>query len=333
MRAYISPLLYFIYIVGDGPLVRSAWKHIQQSLSPSSIRHYTASFKLFLAYLFYNNVQLQNCNHRHLVAFLELLRASNLSFPTILNYMSAIKFWLYRANLHVDLVTHPLVGQMLKACARSATSTVAVKKVFHVELMVDIVQQAMQMPHGKAYAALFLLAFHGFFRISNLVPVSLINYNVQQHLSRGDVIFAPPGAHVLLKWSKTLQEKQGRLIQLSAIPHSPLCPVQALRNYIAANPAHPNHPFFTLSHSATPTITQSMARQALSQVLRALNLNPTSYSFHTFRHSGATLAFQLGVPMDHIQAHGTWRSQAVWSYLNSASTSVVASAFSTFLSN
>ena len=66
---------------------------------------------------------------------------------------------------------------MLNACARRATSVVTVKKVFHVQLMTDIVMQAYQLPHDKAYAALFLLAFHGFFRICNLVPSSLTHFN------------------------------------------------------------------------------------------------------------------------------------------------------------
>ena len=56
--------------------------------------------------------------------------------------------------------------------------------------------------------------------------------------------------------------------------------------------------------------------------------NPSHYSFHTFRHSGTTLAFPLGEPIDHIQAPGTWRSQAVWSYLNLDSTLAVSPAFS-----
>lgn len=90
---------------------------------------------------------------------------------------------------------------------------------------------------------------------------------------------------LLIKWSKTLQEKQGWLIQLSTIPTSPLCPILALLRYIAIYPSQLNQPFFTLPGSATPIITQTMARQSLDKVLWGLNLNPCHYSFHTFRHS------------------------------------------------
>ena len=53
---------------------------------------------------------------------------------------------------------------------------------------------------------------------------------------------------------------------------------------------------------------------------------------HTFRHSGATLAFQLGVPLQDIQSHGTWASSAVWQYTSSATTSNVAHALHNNLS-
>ena len=39
------------------------------------------------------------------------------------------------------------------------------------------------------------------------------------------------------------------------------------------------------------------------------------FFIYTFRRSSATLAYNLGVPMQDIQQHGTWVSNAVWSYI------------------
>ena len=36
------------------------------------------------------------------------------------------------------------------------------------------------------------------------------------------------------------------------------------------------------------------------------------------RRDGASWAFQNGVPLEQIMKHGTWKSDAVWSYLSSA---------------
>ena len=38
------------------------------------------------------------------------------------------------------------------------------------------------------------------------------------------------------------------------------------------------------------------------------------FGFHTFRRSGASLAFSLNVPVQNIKAHGIWSSDAVYSY-------------------
>ena len=38
-------------------------------------------------------------------------------------------------------------------------------------------------------------------------------------------------------------------------------------------------------------------------------------SLHTFRRSGATLAFNSNVAIQSIQSHGTWTSECVWRYI------------------
>ena len=186
-----------------------------------------------------------------------------------------------------------------------------------------------------AYSALFLLAFHGFFRISNLLPPSQQKFNPLHHLARGDVIFAHPGSHIIIKWSKTLQSsKSCKIIKLPTIPNSILCPTSALQQFVTAYPTPNNQPFFSVPSNQTLTsITQKQARTTLSTILTHIGLNSTQYSFHTFRHSGATLAFQLGVPLQDIQAHGTWASQAVWHYTSTATSSNIPSTFTNHLSN
>ena len=78
------------------------------------------------------------------------------------------------------------------------------------------------------YKALFLLAFHGFLRISNLLPTSQTSNQTHRHLTRGDVSITHPGVKVFIKWSKTLQaNRDTRILPLASIPGSPLCPMQA----------------------------------------------------------------------------------------------------------
>ena len=52
-----------------------------------------------------------------------------------------------------------------------------------------------------------------------------------------------------------------------------------------------------------------------------------SLTFHDFRRGGALWAFQNGVPLEHIMHHGTWKSDAIWTYLSSSFTAVSPVAF------
>ena len=322
------------YIISDcAPLLASAWAHITTAPAQSSIRHYNASFRLWMAFLINYKVPIIRVDYKHVMAFIQMLINARLSNRTILGHLSAIKSISSKFNLSITPFHHHLVQHLTKSIPKLPSNPLFIKQLFTPSLLEQLLIKQTIFPHHLLYHALYLLAFHGFFRISNLLPQSPNSFNLAQHLARGDIIFAPPGAHVVLKWSKTLNNRQGRVIQLSTIPNSPLCPIKALQSYIHAYPSHPNNPFFSFSSNPLSILTQSTARRSLALTISSLSLNPRQYTFHTFRHSGATLAFQLGVPLEHIQAHGTWKSDAIWAYLSSATTSVVPDAISSHLSN
>ena len=45
-------------------------------------------------------------------------------------------------------------------------------------------------------------------------------------------------------------------------------------------------------------------------VVLSLGLNPNHFTFHAIRRSGASIAFNHDVKLDHIKQHGHWRSEA-----------------------
>ena len=52
-----------------------------------------------------------------------------------------------------------------------------------------------------------------------------------------------------------------------------------------------------------------------------MGLNSSEFGFHAFRRSGATYAFECNVPVENIKVHGHWKSDAVYTYLQSTSKS------------
>ena len=122
---------------------------------------------------------------------------------------------------------------------------------------------------------------------------------------------------VYIKWNKTLQaSRDTRLIPLASISGSPLCPRQAIISLGKAYPVHSQAPMFSyMDKGNLKTLTQLQVRAILSQTLTSMGLNAKDFGFHTFRRSGASLAFSRNVPVQYINAHGIWSSDAVYSYL------------------
>ena len=107
-----------------------------------------------------------------------------------------------------------------------------------------------------------------------------------------------------------------RLIKIPSLGSSPLCPITPLKKLLSHTPQHPNNPLFQIKcYQKWVPLTDSRLMKTLSTILNRLHLSQSNITFHSFRSSGATLAFNSSVPFQHIQSHGTWTSESVWSYI------------------
>ena len=186
------------------------------------------------------------------------------------------------------------------------------------------------LQHPVFYKALYLFYFFPFLRLSNILPHSAVAFDITRHLTRGDVIFGKKFATIVLKWSKTMQDrKETSTISIPMLGESPLCPIAVLQQMFAHIPASKNSPLFVLEKNGTNVpLADSAARKHLKLVSSLLQVSP-HFTFHSFRKSATTWAFQNGVSLQEIMKHGTWSSQAVWSYIKSvrAASSQVSRAF------
>ena len=112
---------------------------------------------------------------------------------------------------------------MIRACSRTIVHHQHTKQVLTPHnLIVLLIQQFSSCPYRVMYKGLFLLAFHGFFRISNLLPKSKSEFKPDRHLTRGDIYISNAGINLFLKWSKTMQaSRDTRLIPLASVQGSP----------------------------------------------------------------------------------------------------------------
>ena len=128
--------------------------------------------------------------------------------------------------------------------------------------------------------------------MSNTALHSSTKFDPDRHFLRRDVQFLPPGAHILIKWTKTLQDnKSYHIIQLPFLDNIYLCPVRALQALLRSRDLPPSAPLFATIHYPHIQFIDTHIRDALRKILQLRNILPTGHGFHTFRRSGATFAF------------------------------------------
>ena len=108
-------------------------------------------------------------------------------------------------------------------------------------------------------------------------------------------------------------------IQLLCLGNHLLCPVWAPKSLLKSRPLPPTAPLFANNFHPHNQVIDTHIQDALKKVLVHRNISLKGHGFHTFRGSGATLAFYSDVKIHNIMAHGFWHSSAIWSYLENAS--------------
>ena len=95
---------------------------------------------------------------------------------------------------------------------------------------------------GFVFKAVYLVAqFFLFknFKSSFVVPHVAASDSPLHQLARHDVFFAPPGLHILIIWSKTLQAKNVvKILKLPVLASSPFCPVAAVKTLLSLSPGN-----------------------------------------------------------------------------------------------
>ena len=156
--------------------------------------------------------------------------------------------------------------------------------------------------------------------MSNIAPHSKLAFDPYRHILRQDVLFLHPGAHILLKWTKTLQDRSAHhFVQIPKLENPHLCPIRAIGELMQSRPLPHHAPLFVHKNYPHTLVIDATIRDALRKVLTHLHIPTRGHGFHSFRRSGATMAFDNNVQLQHIMAHGLWRSSAVWHYLQNAS--------------
>ena len=290
---------------------------VSSAFRPKTVRAQNGHFLTFLQFLEFVDISLEDIDHITVIAFIELLVHNGIKHNSVLNYLSSIKAKFRLFNFSLAPLEHEWVALCLRSISLNVPVAKKLKGVLSLEQLEQIVDVCDTVQNGVIYKAVFLLAFFAFLRLSNLVPCSAIKFDAQKHLARGDVIVSDASATLILKWSKTIQKPgEYKCFGLPNLGKSKLCPVSAYVNMCNLFPLHADAPMFCVPQgTGYVSLSEAKVRKVLASVLASLGIDNTGLTFHTFRRSGASFAFQNNVPVHEIKKHGTWAGDSVWRYI------------------
>ena len=280
-------------------LAQLATSRLSHAFAESTKKAYSSMFRVFVAFAVFMAWDIHQVTVLQLLGFLECLQYNGVKVSQMSNYLSDIKTKFIILGLDVVCFADARLKYYQKAVQLHSALQVKLKKVIDISLLHSIVQQCDYMYMGQVFKAVYLVSFYSFLRLSNLVPHSVQQFSALKHLARGDVIFHPTKVVILLKWSKTMQNNNDiKLINIPRIPNFTICPVMALSNLLAITPKGSNLPLFQYKLSGTwVPLTDNRVRRHFALILAKLNLADSGFTFHTFRHSGATFAFNNDVTL------------------------------------
>ena len=312
----------FFYLISGNLLAKRLFSSASQRASlghrQATASQYRAQFRLFMALDIY--LQIADIAHYSiLLIFVEFLHVNGVKIPTIRNYLSAVKHYFLLFSFPVHMFQNRRLLMLLRSISINATYTPKLRPVFTIDILSKLVQLSSSIPLGKIYKAIFLTAFFGYLRLSSLVPTSKFH---KFHLLRSHFQIHPLGYLLCLHRTKTHQHyDQSHSIILPRICNSILCPVSALNDMWSEVPAQPSDVAFGYWEMGryVPVVAYKV-RSTLAKCIRQLNLGPSLFTFHAFRRSGATYSFNNNVSFQDIRLHGSWKSDAIYAYLQTTST-------------
>ena len=331
-HACASVLPHSFYIVGSQVLQWLAGKasqHVASGLLLRTSVTYTRGFHLFLAFTIYMGLQCP-WDEVAVLSFLEHLIQQGLSAASVSNYISILShfFALYgwpEAVLHARKTL-----LLVKAVKMHNPMKPKIKGILSVTMLKELMFHVVKDVNALVFKAIYLLAFFGFFRLASLVPSSAGQFNATRFPLVKDIVWTTDGFQLILKCAKNMQNlDEFKIIHIPKLSCESICPVNAIKRLIKEFKLVGNDPLFMYSVQGEKQIlTTFKVRNVLVKAIKSMGLHPKDYGFHCFR-SGANLAFEMRIPLEHIKVHGHWKSEAIWSYLKSSSkvSSVVAKTF------
>jgi hypothetical protein len=263
----------------------------------------------------YNPIPVLSENLYRYVAYL----ATFLKVTSIKQYLNVVRL------LHVECgFANPFMGDVflkgiIKGLRRVKGDAVNRKLPITLDILCNIQRQLdMSVSQDHCFWTACLLAFYGMFRKASLFPKG---NNSSLCITLSDCHVYQWGVAIYTKQSKTIQfQERQAYVSLPWNANKNLCAARHLITCASRIPNAKSDTFvFSFVNKHSPKIhriTYNLFTSMLRGVLGKIGLPLASYTGHSFRRGGASLALKCGVPPEMIKAQGDWKSLSYIDYLD-----------------
>ena len=255
--------------------------------------------------------------------YIEYLAAAGYVPKTIRSHISAIKRLHEERGLPFDAHQSFLVRSHLGGIDKSLAYQVKQAPSITPDQLEALIIGLRRKAGSEPFVFAITLAFTTFIRQANLAPPSPQAFDRIRHTTRGDIVTMKSGLGLVVFWTKTRQTARAPdIIPIPVLKGSPLCPNASWLAYQQATKGAPMDGPLLVTRTTTTdgkgkvfqTISLQFLRKVFTQAAMEAGL-PQGFTLHSLWRGGSLICYKEGASLPDVMLHGTWASDAIWTYL------------------
>ena len=200
--------------------MRQANDRVHTALRPRTSAAYLSKFKLFLAFVVWYQFPIHALDT--ILAFFEFLVQNGTRTHSLTSYVSVLRHYFNLYDIDTLPLNHRKVHLFIKSVSINSSYFPRYKATITVPILTKLILACDNIRYDILYKPVFLLAYFAFLRLSNMAPPSSKSFDPTRHFLRSDVVFGPPGAHIIVKWAKAMQgSNKHHVVQIPSLSSSP----------------------------------------------------------------------------------------------------------------
>ena len=189
---FLLKILCFVFSDNEAltEYARKASVCTKSAFRPRTVKCYDLLFRLFVAFCLFTKVELSNISVSNALSYLKLLVENSVYVHMINNHISAIRAMSIVYDLQYGSWVHPKDRYFIKSLKLHRPMVLPKRNIIDIHTLKRMVALYQQFPDAGVFKAVLLAAFFGFFRLSNIAPHAVAEFDCTRQFTGGDVFFS-----------------------------------------------------------------------------------------------------------------------------------------------